>query len=115
MFEDKVQAALHFISQDTKGRVLSLDDLVQMGVDEDNKPLYQTAFSILKLKNPSGKPAHPDVLLPLTYNEDSMHDSILLEQRTWESIKQAASCTMEGKGRKELFRLSQNTVLWFIS
>ena len=56
MFEGKVHAALRFISQDTKGGVISLDDLVQTGVDPKGLFAFVACRLIPLNKNPGVRP-----------------------------------------------------------
>ena len=95
MFEGKVNAALHYISRDVTGGILSLDDLIPIN-EANNPPSYQSTRSILMGKHPVGRSAHPDILLPP--ESDSTYDSVLFEQVTGEAIKQAAFHTRGAVG-----------------
>ena len=100
MLKGKVNAALRFISKDTKQGILSLDTLIPTGKDLDGEITWQTTIDILREKHPKGKVAPAETLVPESESHvaECYHDLIVFEQITGEAIKQAALHTHGAAG-----------------
>lgn len=97
MFQGKVNAALRLLSRDENGGILSLGDLIPMGIGQNGEIMQQTTRDILLEKHPKGKPAPDDALLD-TQSINQCHDPIIFEQITGEAIRQAAMHTHGAAG-----------------
>ena len=62
MKEGKVQGALRYLSRNTSGGVLKLNDLIPMTTD-NGESYSRSTFDILREKHPPGKPPDPECLL----------------------------------------------------
>ncbi len=54
MLQGRVNAALRVISKDTKGGILSMDDLVQIGTNNCGHVIEKTTGKFLEEKHPKG-------------------------------------------------------------
>ena len=91
--EGKVQGALRYLSRNTSGGVLKLDDLIPMTADNGESCSHST-FNILKEKHPPGKspaPEHPS-------SEPSLVHAILFDNLNADTILQAALHTHGSAG-----------------
>ena len=52
MLQGKVKAALRVISKDTKGGVLAMDDLIQIGINENGDIIQKTTRNLLEENTP---------------------------------------------------------------
>lgn len=98
MLQGNVKAALRVISKGMKGGILSMDDMIQTGIDENGEISQKTTRSLLEEKHPKGKEALPHTLLPSTPESDLCQNGIIFEMITGETIKHAALHTQGAAG-----------------
>lgn len=85
MLEGKVKAALRLLTEEGRGRVLSLDSKI----DRDD-PESPTVLDVLKAKHPPAQPCHADALLDSSsVNTHEMHP-VIFDGLTGECIRRAA-------------------------
>ena len=73
MIQGKVRQATRLISNADKRGLLSIDELVPVGVDENGNTTYQSTREILTQKHSEGKVPPAEVLLEETGNEEIYH------------------------------------------
>lgn len=98
MLQGKVRRATRLISSADNRGLLSIDELVPIGVDENGNTTYQTTREIRMQKHPEGKVPPAELLLEETQNEDSYYDPIIFERITGDTITQAANRTQGAAG-----------------
>ena len=69
MLQGRVNAALLVMSKDTKGGILSMDDLVQVGTDNCGHVIEKTTRILLEEKHSKGQEPQPQTLK--SYNKSS--------------------------------------------
>ena len=94
MFQGKTKAAIHLLTEETKGGVLRLCDHVDT---------HKTVRDVLKDKHPSSQPAHPDSVIE---DDPPYFHPILLESIDPSLMKSAALRTSGAAGPSGLDAVS---------
>ena len=93
MIEGKVQCALRYLSRNTSGGVLKLDNLIPV-TTSDGETCQCSTHDILREKHPLGKPPAPECLL----NPSTDPPAILFDNLNADAILQAALHTHGSAG-----------------
>ena len=96
MEQGKVRSALQYLSRNTTGGVLSLDDMIPTG-SPDSEPLLRSTRDVLQDKHPPGRPADPSSLLPSSLKPD-LFNPIIFDRLNADSIQRAAMHTHGSAG-----------------
>lgn len=94
----KVNEALRLISKQHPGKLLSLDQSIPCGQDENGVPICKSTRDILIEKHPQGKTPSPDALLSPDTVENLSYDPVLFDQITGDAIRLAALHTHGAAG-----------------
>ena len=92
MLQGNVNAAIHLLSQDVNGGVLSLDDLIPTGIKQNGETVQQTARDVLLENHPQGQLA-PDNTRLNSSSTNHGHDHITFDQITGEAVRKTALYT----------------------
>ena len=97
MEQGKVRAALRYLSRNTTGGVLSLDDMIPtVSSSSNSEPELRSTWDILEDKHPSGKSPDPSSLL--SSSEPALFDRIIFENLNADTIHHAAMHTHGSAG-----------------
>ena len=75
-----------------------MDDLIEIGINENGDIIQKTTRNLLEEKHPKGKEALPQTLLQAPPESEQCHDAIIFEMITGESIRHAALHTQGSAG-----------------
>ena len=97
MEQGKVRAALRYLSRNTTGGVLSLDDMIPtVSSSSNSEPELRSTRDILEDKHPAGKSPDPSSLL--SSSEPALFDRIIFENLNADTIHHAAMHTHGSAG-----------------
>lgn len=96
--EQQTRKQLHEASSAPRGGLLSIDDVLKVGTDQDGESIWRSTRDILLEKQPKGKAPPQEVLLPEPVTGESCHDPIIFDSITGELIKYVATRTQGAAG-----------------